>query len=57
MSSQWWFNFTWIVLLSQPPRSSQSVSDPCIFEDNQTLSLRDVDPVADGGVWPILRWM
>ena len=56
-NSRQYFNFSWIALSaqsSQSPRPYRVRKRSTHFEDNQTLSLRDVDPAAYEGVSAII---
>ena len=53
MSSEKWFNFSWIAFdrAIDPSLAFASFREqPMHFNDNQTLSLRVVDPIEDDGV-------
>ena len=59
MNSQRWFSFSWIALTARPSHqlhSFRSENNLMHSNDNQTLSLRVVDPIADDGVWAIYWW-
>ena len=54
-NSQQCFNFSWSACATESTTAFVSFRErPVHFDDNQTLSLRVIDPITDGGVWAII---